>query len=112
MLAKANRLVRADDYKRLVRRGRRTTSANTVVYLVKSPVESPVRFGFIVSKAVGIAVVRNLVRRRLKSLGNELLPVLHPGTDIVIRALPGAAQAGWATLRSEIFEAVAGGERR
>ncbi len=60
------------------------------------------RFGFIVPKTVGIAVKRNLVRRRLKAMGRELLPSLDAGTEIVIRALPGAAQVDWDTLRSEI----------
>jgi ribonuclease P protein component len=64
----------------------------------------PVRFGFIVPKTVGIAVSRNLVRRRLKSLSHAALPSLEPGTEIVIRALPGAAQADWATLRTEISD--------
>lgn len=112
MLAKANRLVRADDYKRLVRRGRRITTAHTLVYVVQLPVDAPVRFGFIVAKAVGIAVERNLIRRRLKSLCHSILPGLAPGTEIVIRALPGSVQAGWDILQTEVSEAVAGVERR
>lgn len=71
-----------------------------------------VRFGFIVSKGVGVAVRRNLVRRRLKALSYEALGSIQPGTDIVIRALPGAAQANWVTLRSEISEVLNGGEAR
>jgi ribonuclease P protein component len=42
------------------------------------------------------------VRRRLKSISHEALPIITPGTDIVIRALPGAAQLNWDTLRAEI----------
>lgn len=104
MLAKANRLVRADDYRRLVRRGRRVATPHTVVYVLRANTPSPVRFGFIVPKTVGIAVSRNLVRRRLKSLSHAALSSLEPGTEIVIRALPGAAQADWATLRTEISD--------
>lgn len=102
MLARANRLVSADDYRRLVRRGRRSSTAHAIVYRVVVAADRPVRFGFIVPKSVGIAVKRNLVRRRLKAVSRELLPSLAPGTEIVIRALPGAAQADWDTLRSEI----------
>jgi ribonuclease P protein component len=103
-LAKANRLVRADDYRRLVRRGRRVVTPHTIVYVLRANKPGPVRFGFIVPKTVGIAVSRNLVRRRLKSLSHAALSSLKPGTEIVIRALPGAAQADWATLRTEISD--------
>lgn len=70
--------------------------------------DRPSRFGFIVAKTVGIAVERNLVRRRLKSIGHESLGLLPAGTDVVIRALPGAAQVDWDTLRSEVLDAVGG----
>ena len=67
-----------------------------------------VRFGFIVSKSVGNAVVRNRVRRRLKAAAYQVLPLLEPaaaegpGVDIVIRALPASAQVRWATLHEEV----------
>lgn len=65
--------------------------------------------GFIVSKAVGNAVQRNLVRRRLKAAVSVLVADLAPGTDIVIRALPAAAQASWATLSTEITQILSKG---
>ena len=106
VLARANRLVEADDYRRLVRRGRRYASDHAIVYFSRSSDVRPVRFGFIVPKSVGVAVKRNLVRRRLKAVSHELLASVSSGTDIVIRALPGAAQADWDTLRSEISASV------
>lgn len=103
MLAKANRLVRANDYRNAVRRGSRFSAANTVVYVAPRDDSLPVRFGFIVAKTVGGAVIRNRVRRRLKAIGYELAAWVDPGTDVVIRALPGAALASWATLQNEIL---------
>lgn len=64
------------------------------------------RFGFIVAKTVGTAVTRNTVRRRLKAVAFELVPQIEPGTDVVVRALPGSADAPWAQLRSEVVHAV------
>jgi ribonuclease P protein component len=61
-----------------------------------------VRFGFIVAKSVGIAVRRNLVRRRFKAACHELISRTAPGTDIVIRALPGAASQPFGVLCEEI----------
>ena len=72
------------------------------VYERRSRTHDCVRFGFIVSKAVGNAVHRNLVRRRLKAISSAYLSTLKPGTDIVIRALPGSAQLDWDILMTEI----------
>jgi ribonuclease P protein component len=108
VLAKVNRLVNGDDYRRLVRRGRRQTTAHAVLYSLHSDEATEPRFGFIIAKTVGIAVNRNRVRRRLKSVAFEKLPNIAPGTEIVIRALPGAAQADWTTLHSEISDALDG----
>ena len=112
MLAKANRLVRADDYRRLVRRGGRVGTRHALVYIIRGDGPHPPRFGFIVAKTVGAAVNRNLVRRRLKALSAIALPKLAAGTEIVIRALPGSAQVSWDTLRSEISEVLGGGVTR
>lgn len=56
------------------------------------------------SKSVGGAVVRNRVRRRIQAvcaMAIEAVPI--PSDDIiVIRALPGAGDVDWDTLRAEI----------
>ncbi len=77
-----------------------------MLYFRLRPDSDVVRFGFIVGKTVGIAIRRNLVRRRLKAVAYELLPQLPPGVDIVIRALPASAQAEWASLHEEVSRAV------
>lgn len=49
------------------------------------------RVGFVVSKAVGNAVTRNRVKRRLRHLCRPLVEELEDGTVVVVRALPAAA---------------------
>ena len=73
-----------------------------MVYLLQQPTPGPTRFGFIVSKAVGNSVVRHRVTRRLRAIGHELLPSVSQGSDVIIRALPGSDEVGWATLHGEI----------
>ena len=65
----------------------------------------PVEVGFTVSKAVGNAVTRNRVKRRLRHLTREHLPSLEglPGrAALVVRALPAAAEVSYATLGADL----------
>ncbi|WP_345800991.1 ribonuclease P protein component [Microbacterium sp. AZCO] len=107
MLARPNRLTRGAEYKAVVRRGRRCAAAHTVTYVVTSDDQRASRFGFIVSKQVGSAVVRNTVRRRLKAVCHESLSGVRPGSDVVIRALPSAATADFSELRDEVQRCLA-----
>jgi ribonuclease P protein component len=106
VLAKTNRIVRANDYRAVVRRGTRFPAPHTLSYIRVNSGQESARFGFIVGKTVGSAPVRNLVRRRLKAAAFELLAEVPAGADVVIRALPNSAQASWATLHQEISNAV------
>lgn len=81
-------------------------AANTLCYIRQRPVDAPARFGFIVSKQVGIANRRNLVRRRLKAVAYALLERIPDGTDVVIRALPGSDRVTWDILHTEISTAI------
>lgn len=112
MLAKPNRVVRADDFRMTMRRGRRVTAASTVVYITDRPVDEPARFGFVISKAVGGSVVRNRLRRRLRAIGSELVGHGFTSTDVVVRALPGSASLDWANLHHEITAAIEKGTSR
>jgi ribonuclease P protein component len=64
------------------------------------------RFGLIVSKAVGTAVVRHRVARRLRHLCAGVLDDVPEAADIVIRALPGAASAASAELDRQLRSAL------
>ena len=58
----------------------------------------PPRVGFVVSKAVGGAVVRNRVKRRLRALMAARLTDLPVGVDLVVRANPPSASSSSAEL--------------
>lgn len=112
MLAKANRITSADDYRIIVRRGAKVAGANTVSYLRSRESGTDARFGFIVSKKVGTAVRRNLVRRRLKAASRELVDGGATGVDVVVRALPTAATADYPALRADVASALSASGRR
>ncbi len=58
--------------------------------------------GFVVSKAVGPAVTRNLVKRRLRHLARERTESLPARGMLVVRALPAAADASYGDLAREL----------
>ena len=64
------------------------------------------RFGLIVSKAVGPAVVRHRVARRLRHICAGVVDTLPDAADVVIRALPGAADADSADLDRQVRSAL------
>ncbi len=63
---------------------------------------SPLRVGFVVSKAVGGSVQRNRVKRRLRHLVRDRLGDLPSSGVLVVRALPPAAGATAAELTSDL----------
>ncbi len=85
-----------------VRRGTRTITPHAVVHRVSTGSDEHARFGVVVSKKVGGAVVRNRVRRRIQSICAGHLATVPLGELIVVRALPGSPEVEWDTLRSEI----------
>ncbi|UKY51437.1 ribonuclease P protein component [Streptomyces inhibens] len=114
MLPTENRLRRREDFATAVRRGRRAGRPLLVVHCrsgATDPHESgecvpPTRAGFVVSKAVGIAVVRNRVKRRLRHLMRDRLDRLPAGSLVVVRALPGAGDADHDQLARDLDAAL------
>ncbi|WP_073807102.1 ribonuclease P protein component [Kitasatospora sp. CB01950] len=124
MLPTENRLRRRQDFATAVKRGRRAGRPLLVVHLHREtgPDEGAdrnsdsrphvaeglpsARAGFVVSKAVGPAVVRNVVKRRLRHLVHERLSRLPAGSLIVVRALPAAATASYAELGHDLDAAL------
>ena len=102
MLPAAHRLTQSDAFREAVRRGQRVGSRTLVVHLAREQTPGPARVGFVVSKAVGTAVVRNRVKRRLRHLAREQLASLPGSAVLVVRALPGAADASYEELRGDL----------
>ncbi|GAA2166664.1 ribonuclease P protein component [Pedococcus bigeumensis] len=106
MLPAGHRLRASSDFAATFRgpRGARAGSTLIVVHANQADARAgqPPRVGFVVSKAVGNAVVRNRTKRRLRALMAARVAALPAGTDLVIRANPVAAQANSASLAAEL----------
>jgi ribonuclease P protein component len=114
VLPPAARLRRRAEFAATTRGGRRAGRGALVVHLATpqpgtnqdAPSSGP-RFGFAVSRAVGNAVIRNKVRRRLRHLASERLDQLPAGTTVLVRALPAAAERSFQQLGRDLDAALA-----
>jgi ribonuclease P protein component len=134
MLPAANRLRHSGEFANAVRSGRRVGRGAVVVHLTvqqgtdnrsteHNSVEQPgnsefpgfrssaPKAGFVVSKAVGGAVVRNKVKRRLRHLVGQRLSAYPNGTTLIVRALPGAADKDFRELGADLDAALAAAAR-
>lgn len=105
VLPAAYRLTDGEGFRRAVRAGRRAGASTLVVHLAAADgrgLDGPPRVGFVVSRAVGNAVLRNRVQRRLRHLVRAHLPALPDGSVLVVRALPPAARASAAELDADL----------
>lgn len=104
MLPAAHRLTDPADFRRATKRGRRSGAGTLVAHLLvqKDYEATPVRAGLAVSKAVGNAVTRNRVKRRLRHALRDQLDRLPAGALLVLRAKPAAGQASYAVLARDL----------
>jgi ribonuclease P protein component len=103
VLSAADRLTDGASFRTAVRSGRRAGSRTLVVHLaMPAGPTRPARVGFVVSRAVGNAVVRNQVKRRLRHLAREHLSSLPGAAVLVVRALPAAAEASSEELGADL----------
>jgi ribonuclease P protein component len=78
-----------------------------VLHLLRGDGTGPVQVGLVVSKAVGPAVTRNRVKRRLRHQLRARLGDLPAGGTLVVRALPPAATASYDDLGRELDRGLA-----
>ena len=107
VLPASNRLRRSDDFRRAVRSGRRAGRRAVVLHLLvrdgrADDAAAPARVGFVVNKAVGNAVLRNRVHRRLRAVLAMRLVDLPAGSLTVVRALPSSATASYDELAADV----------
>ena len=108
MLPQHSRMRRPEDFRRVLRTGRRAGGSVVAGHLLlvgsDGPVRSgePAKVGFIVSRAVGSAVVRNRVKRRLRELMRRRVASLPGGCLLVLRAYPAAASARQEDLAADL----------
>ena len=104
-LPREARLVRKSEYDAVYSTGKRRSNAHFTVFLRAN--ELPLsRFGFSIKKALGGAVVRNRMRRRLREIVRVHREEIPAGWDIVVHPKGSVATAPFAALTSDLLRLV------
>ncbi len=98
---RARRLTRASEFLRVKKEWKVQRSALLLFGVFDSGGDSAFRAGFVTSRRVGAAVVRNRVRRRLREIVRTNQNTIRRGVWIVLIARPAAARASSRALRDE-----------
>ncbi|MFG1933498.1 ribonuclease P protein component [Mycobacterium sp. NPDC048908] len=107
MLPARYRMTRSTDFGATVSQGVRAVQPDLVVHASRSDgSQDGPRIGLVVSKAVGSAVQRHRVARRLRHVARTVIDELDPADRIVIRALPSSRTAISARLEQELRTAL------
>jgi ribonuclease P protein component len=101
VLPRPHRVRRPDDFRRILRRGRKAGRRRLSVHALAGD-DGGSRAGFVVGRTVGGSVERHRVTRRLRHLVGERLTGLPEGTALVVRAHPAAAGCTSAELAKDL----------
>ena len=101
------RLVRRGEFDAVYRAGKRRSSSHYTVFFRANELPQS-RFGFSIKKALGGAVVRNRIRRRLREVVRCHRLEIPAGWDIVIHPKSMAARAPFLALTSDLLRLLKG----
>ena len=110
MLPAEQRLRENRDFRLIYSRGRSHADSLAVIYVLRrngdhANAAPGRRIGFVVSKKLGDAVVRNRIKRRLREAMRLRLPDLREGPfDIIFVGRTGAKGAEWPAIQATVGE--------
>lgn len=113
MLAFTSRLCKHGDYQRVYAASRKRFGKQmSYFYMLRQPVglgsalraadNGGPRIGFTVGKALGKAVERNRIKRRMREAVRRQLPLLHSQVDVVLHPRRSVIDIDFAILQREV----------
>lgn len=104
---RSGRLLRHADFERVYKQGRRHFSPNFTVFYLRRMDGEGMRVGFTVGRALGGAVDRNRMKRRLRESVRLCRPSTSPAVDVVINPKKSVRTAEFSILLGEVSRAFA-----
>lgn len=102
MLPKAARLLKTADYRKVYQEGRKFAGPLFAAFYRPGGPGGTTRIGFTTPRALGNAVVRNRIRRRVREAVRMELAAVAPGWDVVFNPRRVVLGAGFERLRAEV----------
>ena len=94
--------MRKGEFDAVYRAGKRRSSSHFTVFFRANQLPNS-RFGFSIKKALGGAVVRNRIRRRVREIVRCHREEIPAGWDIVIHPKSGVARVEFAALTEDLL---------
>ena len=99
------RLLRHADFERVYQQGRRHFSAHMTVFYLRREIGQGLRVGFTVGRALGDAVDRNRMKRRLREAVRLQRPANNLSVDVVINPKKSVLSVEFEDLAKEVARA-------
>lgn len=101
---RSGRLLRHADFERVYKSGKRHFALHMTVFYLAQETQG-FRVGFTVSRALGGAVVRNRIRRRLREAVRLARKSMDPAADVVINPKKSLLTADFTEIQQEVKKA-------
>jgi ribonuclease P protein component len=99
---RSSRLLKHADFQAVYGQGKKHFSANMTAFYRERKDGAGPRIGFTVGKALGGAVERNRIRRRMRAAVANGLPLLTRSLDVVLHPRKSVLDLEFTTLRAEV----------
>ena len=101
MLKKNNRLKKRYQFSYVYRAGKSFSGEFLTIYFCPSKTKD-IKVGFTVTKKLGHAHIRNLIRRRLREIVYGEIPNLKQNFNLIVVAKESCLQASFESLKTEL----------
>lgn len=102
MLERKRRLNKNRYFQYMYKKGEKINSSNMYLVYLKTKFK-PNRFGFVVSNKIGKAVKRNLVKRRLRAIVQEMLNIIDPTFNFIVVAKESIRELDYPQIKKEVY---------
>ena len=105
MFPRSGRLLRHADFERVYKQGRRHFSNHLTVFYLRRNEKLGLRVGFTVGRALGDAVERNRIKRRLREAVRSKWPTYDFSVDVVVNPKKSLLKARFDEIQKEVAAA-------